>query len=249
MRGWWGKEMAPIENYLLNLILNVLLAGGGATIVSYQIFKALGSSWLENKFAEKLEAFRHEKAKEIEKLRGDIDGSLRAKVRHQDKEFLVISECWHLLNVAYGATFSSASSLQQYEDISRMSSELRREFVSKLDILDSQKNEILTDDNPREAYVRTMGLIRYNAANRATVEFNNCVFRGEIFLDDEISEDFKEIIKLLQSIVISKSLALEEKDFKLGSEAWDKLQNQCHPKIADLTKKLRGRIGRHVADS
>ena len=230
---------------LEDLFWSIVGAGGGGGLIAYLLFKKLGESWLDAKFSEKLEAFRHDKAKELERLRADIDGSLRAKVRHQEKEFLVLSECWSLMNVAYGSAHSFVSVFQQYEDISQMTADLRREYVDKMDILPAQKNEILTDANPTNEYIRIAGMIQNNAANKAIVEFNNCVYRDEIFLDEEISDEFKSIIRSLQSAVLNKQLARENQIHALGTEAWKELQDQCHPKIAEVARKLRERIGRY----
>ena len=231
----------PVD--LQSFLWSVLGVGGGAAAVAYFLFKKLGESWLDAKFSERLEAFRHEKAAELERLRAEIDGSLRAKVRHQEREFTVLSDCWDLMNVAFGATQSYISPFQQYQDIGRMSADMRREYLGRIEMLESQRNEILSSSDPTKEFVQVYKLIKNNAANNAIAEFNNCVYRNEIFIDFEIAEYFKSIIKSLRSAVMNKELSSELKEHKLGTEAWQEIENVIHPKILEITSKLRSRIG------
>jgi len=228
---------------LTGLLTSLLVAGGGGAIVAYSIFKTLGTGWLENKFAQRLENFRHEKAKEIERLRAEIDGSLKARIRHQEKEFETLSQCWHLMNIAYGAVTDFVSPFQQYQDINSMSANLRREFVEKLDVLPAQRSEILQSSNPFSTYKSIVHLIKNNLANRTVAEFNNCVYRLDIFMDLEISNDFKEVLRSLNSSIVSMEVGTEASDVKMKREAWQELKDKCAPMVDKLSKKLRSRVG------
>ena len=228
---------------LRDLLWSVIAVGGGGALVAFLLFRKLGESWLDSKFSERLEAFRHAKAAELERLRAEVDGSLRAKVRHQEREFLVLSDCWDLMNVAFGSTQGFVSPMQSYQDVGKMSADMRREYVSKLDVLSSQKAEILTSADPTKEFVRISSLLKNNSANNAVIDFNNYVYRNEIFLDEEITEDFKSVVKSLRSAVLNKQLASELKEFKMGAEAWQDLENNTHPMILKIAAKLRSRIG------
>lgn len=233
----------PIE--LRDLLWNVFAAGGGGALIAFLLFRKLGESWLDKKFSEGLEAFRHAKAAELEKLRAEVDGSLRAKVRLQEREFLVLSDCWDLMNVAFGLTQSFVSPMQSYQDLEKMSPEMRREYVNKLDVLESQKSEILTSANPTKEFIRISTLIKKRSANNAVIEFSNYVYRNEIFLDEEIAEDFKSVSKSLHSAVRNMELPSELKETRMLAEPWEGLENNTHPMILKITAKLRSRIGSH----
>ena len=233
--------MLPVE--LTDLLWNVVAAGGGGAVIAVLVFRKLGESWLDSKFSERLEAFRHAKAAELERLRAEVDGSLRAKVRHQEREFLVLSDCWDLMNVAFGSTQGFVSPMQSYQDVGKMSADMRREYVGKLDVLDTQKSEILTSADPTKEFIRVSTLMKNNAANNAVIDFNNYVYRNEIFMDEEIAEDFKSVVKSLRSALTNKELASELREFKMGAEAWQELENTTHPMILKISAKLRSRIG------
>lgn len=233
----------PID--LSSLFWNLVAAGGGGALVAFLLFRKLGEAWLDSKFSERLEAFRHAKAAELERLRAEVDGSLRAKVRHQEREFLVLSECWDLMNVAFGSTQGFVSPMQSYQDVGKMSADMRREYVNKLDVLDSQKSEILSSADPTEEFIRVMTLIKNNAATNAVVSFSNHVYRNEIFMDEEIAEDFKAVIKSLRSAITNKELSSELKEFKMSAEAWQELENVTHPTVLSIASKLRSRIGNY----
>jgi hypothetical protein len=51
-----------------------LVVGSGLIVAfTYWVFRLLASKWLETKFQERLEAFKHVQAKEIEELRFRIN--------------------------------------------------------------------------------------------------------------------------------------------------------------------------------
>lgn len=227
---------------LQGFVWSVLGAGGGAAVIAYLLFKQLGESWLDARFSERLEAFRHEKAAELEKLRAEIDGTLRAKIRHQEKEFIVLSECWDLMNVAFGAAHSLISPLQQYQDVGRMSDEMCREYLDGIEMLESQRIEILQSSNRMREFTRVYDYVKLNRANSAVMEFNNCIFRNEIFIDDDITTDFTSMVRSLRSAIDDKALSRHLNDPGLGSKAWQEIEDVASPKIIEIAAKLRSRI-------
>ena len=75
-------------------------------------FGSLGRGWLEAQFSRQLEAFRHDKAKEIEHFRAEIDGELKARIRLQEKQFEAILRTWESLKTAQENLLCSISPLQ-----------------------------------------------------------------------------------------------------------------------------------------
>jgi hypothetical protein len=58
---------------IFKLVGLVVVAGGGLAGIAFAIFRVLGEKWLDNKFQERLAAYRHEQQKEIERLRLNIN--------------------------------------------------------------------------------------------------------------------------------------------------------------------------------
>ena len=51
---------------LLTFLGELVLFGGGGVAVAYVAFRFLLRAWIEEKFAKRLESFRHEQAKELQ---------------------------------------------------------------------------------------------------------------------------------------------------------------------------------------
>jgi hypothetical protein len=106
--------------------LTIITAGGGGAVVAFMAFRYFATSWLESKFEQRLEAYRHENAIELQKLRANIDGALNRTVKAQEKEFDVLSETWRLANVAQGTMESFSNPFQSYADLGKMSEDKKR---------------------------------------------------------------------------------------------------------------------------
>jgi len=202
----------------------------------------VGEILVRKQILRKLEAFRHEKAKEIERLRAEIDGALSAKIRAQEKEFEGLTRCWEAMNKALGQAESFVSPLQSYQDLSKMSDDFRAEYVDKLEILEAKKKEILQSEDPTSALVDAVFWMKLNRANEALREFNNELFRFEIFLEVEIHARFMKIMRQVRSAIVSKELSRDAGEGQFGRQAWEELTKQCKPHVDELTDRLRSRF-------
>ena len=57
------------EQEILKFIGRAVTYGGGGAVVAFLLFRFLGSKWIESKFAESLEAYKHAQAKELEAVK------------------------------------------------------------------------------------------------------------------------------------------------------------------------------------
>lgn len=56
----------------MKFVLQMLAYGGGSAVVAYLLFQRLGKTWIENKFAQRLDQLRHQQALELQRLRVEI---------------------------------------------------------------------------------------------------------------------------------------------------------------------------------
>ena len=224
---------------LSEFILSILAAGGGAAAISFALFRFFGQSWLENLFARRMEAFRHENAKELASLKAKIDGSLDATVRSQEKEFAALSDCWRMVNVAFGALQDYVSAFQQYEDIGKMPDDMRREYVERLDLLNSQKRQILDAANPTQKFIDVQDIVKSNTARKAVQEFGNSIFLNDIYIEEETAEKLKDILKLMIESLHDKDLGRKMKDSKLLVESSRIADKKIRPAMESLAPDLR----------
>lgn len=93
---------------------SMVAVGGVGAVVAYGLFQFLGRTWIENKFAEKLELYRHQQAIEIQRLRVEIDSMLSGAIKLQDREFEILPKAWEKLDEAYGRVNSLVSPIQSF---------------------------------------------------------------------------------------------------------------------------------------
>lgn len=98
---------------------------------AYALFKWLGEKWLTQRFAEHLEAYKSEQARELERLRHKINGVFDRTKRLHDREYDVLPDVWAKLVDAKIWADAYLAHFQQYADIGRMSDSDLDEFLAQ----------------------------------------------------------------------------------------------------------------------
>lgn len=213
-------------------------AGGGAA-VAYAMFRKLGSAWLDARFSERLESFRHDRAKEMAHLRAEIDGTLRARVRYQEKQFEACLCVWNALKEAQSKLLVSVSPLQQYADFNRINEAAQLDYLASLDLKQWEKDEILNADVPQETLVSTINGRNFWRAATAFSEFDRVTRANELFFDPVVYELIRSVCDKMHASLVSKEISIEEDDHSLSREAWKEYNNECTPLIHQLVQELR----------
>jgi hypothetical protein len=217
------------------MFTTLITAGGGGAIVAFALFRWLGTTWLETKFSERLEAFRHEKAKELERLRADIDGSLQVRLRFQERQFESTVVVWDALKSTQVKMVSCLSPLQQYSNISQMDDDARAEYLSSFDLQKWQEREILGASDAQEIFMKMVDRKRFGEAAKAFSEFDQIVRSKELFFNLEVYAILRSITDEMHNALITKEMALDDPDRRLSREAWDIYEKKCNPKIGEFS--------------
>jgi len=90
--------MPDILNEFLKLIGGVAAIGAASSAFAYAMFRIFTTKWIETRFSERLEAFKHQ---EIEHLRFRINTMMDWNVKLHQREFDVLPETWSLLTEAF----------------------------------------------------------------------------------------------------------------------------------------------------
>ena len=150
----------------LAAIVGVALAGSAAfSGIALWLFKLFGEKWLGAKFAERLEAFKHDQQKEIEHLRFEINKLLDRTTKLHQREFEVLPRAWSLLARSYHSVKSITSALQAYPDIERMTTAHLDEFLSESPLMNWQKDELKVASDKNKYYQDAI-FIHYAARTR-----------------------------------------------------------------------------------
>jgi hypothetical protein len=224
---------------LLATIGQFVLQGGIAAALAFFVFRFLGEKWIEGKFQKNLENYRHEHAKELQRLRVEIDSSLDEIIRFQEKEFSMLSETWDALNDLFRSVHTLISPFQSYQDINRMSDKMASEYLDQFELLKSQKAEILASSNRSEKWVETYDYIRLNRAIKDYRKFSHIITRSSIFFDSATEDKLHNLRKKMNKSISSYEVGKESKDHKLGKMAWDSLNDEIEPEVNALKDDLR----------
>lgn len=222
----------------------VIAYGGGSAAIAYLLFQYLGKTWIENKFAEKLEQLRHSQALELQRLRVEIDSMLSGALKIQDKEFEVLPEAWTKLAEAFGNVAQLVSPLQWHNDLDRMRSDQLEEVLAGTTFRESEKADIRKATKKTETYLEVRFWHRLNHVRKAVSDFHNYVERNSVFMPPELKSDFEKTSNELWSAMTSKEVGHEAKDWKMQNEGWDKIKKEVEPlkkAIHDaIFKRLQG---------
>lgn len=222
-----------------SIIVTIVTAGGGGALVALGIFKSLGSGWLEAQFSKQLEAFRHDKAKELEHLRAEVDGALKARLRLQEKQFEAILNIWEALKTAQEKLLRSISPLQQYSDIRRMDDQARDEYFSSFDLQQWQKKEILSSIDVQDSFSRMVDRKRFLEAATAFSTFDRATRSNELFFEPETFQSLRSVCDKMHSSLVSREIAIDDGDRTFGRQAWDEYDKECVPLIKNLVLEFR----------
>ena len=154
-------------------VIEVITVGGGAAAIAYGIFVWLGKKWLEGKFAERLEAFKHEHTLQLEQYKYEINSLFNRVSKIHEREFEVLPTAWSKLQEAVGQVAQFTNPLQQYPDLDNMSETQVEEVLAKTGMTESQKEGIRHSDNRNQAYIKTIFWYDLNEAKKSVRVFHN----------------------------------------------------------------------------
>jgi hypothetical protein len=235
----------PITEQAIKFIGALTLYGGGTVAFSYLIFQWLGKTWIENKFAQRLDTLKHQHELELQRLRIEIDSLLSGAIKLQEREFEYLPEAWHKLDEAHGLVTGLVSPGQEYPNLDRMNPLQLNEFLDASKLTNSQKEEIRSATKKVDSYQEIIFWHRLHRVEKAISDLQNFVVRNGIFFPSEIKQNFKKISELLWSAVISKQVGHEAEDYQMQSEGWKQIQNEAEPIYKGLEEAIQNRLQSH----
>ena len=127
-------------------ILQVLAQLGitipAATAAAYGAFKLLSKKWLDARFAERLEKFRHDQNQEMERLRYRINTLMDRTMKLHQHEFEVLPEAWRRLLLSYNDTLRFTSRIREFPSPEQMNEQQFLEFIENSRLANWEKEEL-----------------------------------------------------------------------------------------------------------
>jgi len=230
---------------ILRFLGGVIAYGGGGAVVAYFIFKFLAKSWIESKFAQRLEQHKHQQALELQRLRVEIDSMLSGAIKIQEKEFETLPEAWSKLDEAYGQIRQLLSPLQQYADLDRFNKEQLDEFLEGAKLYESQKQEIRDATNKVKLYSEIIFLHRLFDVKKAFADFHNYIARHGIFFPPSLKENLTKISDHLWDALVEKEVGSQAGDYKMQTDAWRNLKKETEPLYKAIELEIQTRLHAH----
>lgn len=234
-----------MSEQVLKFVGEVVAYGGGSAAVAYLLFQFLGKSWIENKFAQRLDQLKHQQALELQRLRVEIDALLSGALKLQEREFQVLPEAWQKLNDAHGLVWSLVSPMQEYPDLDRMTQAQLEEFLSTTDFTETQKNEIRMSHKKVITYQDIVFWYRLHKVKIGFSELQRFIAQNGIFFPVELKEKFTKFSDMLWSALVSKEVGYEAKDYKMQREGWKEIKENVEPLYKSIEEDIQARLQSH----
>ena len=222
-----------------DILVGLLVYGGGPTAIAYMTFRFLGQKWIESKFAAQLEVERHEHAKELQELKKKLDSELSRIVKLQDREFTVLTEAWDLLQDALGQVGALVAFIRQYPDLSRLSPERLDEFLEGSRLTKVHQQEVREAQDRNRHYQDLSFWYELHEARAAWLKYRSYINKNSIFLRPELSNTFERINGIMWDALVAREVGQEANDPKMWIEASKKMRTEVEPLLNELRNEVR----------
>lgn len=227
--------------------LLALLSAAGISVTAivgaaYGLFRFLGERWINHKLNERLEAYRSEQARELERLRHKINGVFDRTKRLHDREFEVLPEIWGKLVEAEGWAQSYLSGFRQYPDLKKLGLADLDEFLEGTRFSDGQKRTIKSAADKQEAYHRIEEMYRsYDALDKVR-DASLALRRHGIFVLKPLRDDMNKLIDLMHTAIIEGQINQEHKVQPPMRDSYKALTDKGGPLFNDIETGVRERL-------
>ncbi len=218
----------------------IIAVGGTTAAIAYAFFVFLGKKWLENKFSERLEAYKHQQNKELEEVRYRINAQFNRITKIHEKEIEVLPKAWHQMQDALNHLSYFASPFRQHPDLDRMNPIQLKEYLDNSPFREWEKKELTETPNKNKVYQEQIFWHELNETKSAFRAFHNYVLENSIFLSQDLKEKFMAIDDVMWSAIIDKEVGHESKDWKMQRKAFSQIKDEVEPlkqKIESLVQK------------
>lgn len=217
------------------LILSVVVAGGGGALVALGLFKYLGQNWI-----------KHQLAKDLELAKAEISLLSSRRMELHDKEYEVFPELWARLIKASNSLSASIASFKTMPDFSRMSDGDIREWADHRDLTEEEKSYFFESPDKVKAFDRIIEFRNIHEAEKCFDEFRQYLQANRIFLSPEIKEKFDQIEALLRKSWAAKKVDLDyqsdpgKTDFLM--KALNLFEDEVKPLMSELELLVQNKL-------
>lgn len=236
-----------INQQILKFIGAAVVYGGGSAAIAYAIFLFLGKKWIENKFAERLEKYRHEQNKELEEVRYRINALFNRITKIHEKEIEVLPEAWSRLHQVLSLLSQLTSPLQKYPDLNRMTDPQLKEFLNQSRLHDFEKEEIIKVSDKVKYYTDQIFWHDLYDVKMAFSNFHNYIEINRVFLSNDLKEQFTKIDDVMWNSLLEREIGHGAGDGKMWREANKRIRDEVVPLRDKIEELVQERLQYHKA--
>ena len=204
--------MPDILNEFLKLIGGVTAIAALSSAFAYAMFRLFTTKWIEARFSERLEAFKHQQNQEIEHLRFRINTMMDWNVKLHQREFDILPETWSLLNEAFYTIEPIAVGFQQYPNLDKMAVDRLEEFLEQSPLTVVQKTELKSEPNKVRYYSKVKAIHDLNTAIKSYNQFHLLLAKNAIFIIEPIKTAFLALDQMLKEAIIERQVQPQQFD-------------------------------------
>jgi hypothetical protein len=217
--------------------------GGAGAIAGYLAFQAFATKWLDSKFSERLEAYKHRQQRELEQLKFQINTLFDRATKLHQREFQVLPDAWALLLDAFRETLAFVSSLQTYPDLEKMKPAQFAAFVEACTLAAWEKEELksLTSGSKQKYYQDHIFWSQCNVASNAANEYHTFLHKNGLFIEKTVKQRFQRIDQLVREAIVTRR-AFQQYG---GPIDWDKVEafnKEGAPLLDELEELVQSRL-------
>lgn len=190
----------------------------GVTGAAYWLFKTFSQKWLESRFSERLEAYRHELSRLLDRA-----------TRLHAQEFEVLPNLWEKLSKAMSGAMDILSPLQLSGDITHAKSDELEAILEKSPLLEHEKQQVRKAQPIQRSplFHRFTLHHRFRGVVADWNEFNGYAVSKSIFLDPALSGRVRELGDMIYEGLDAYHWAQSDpSDRKEARAAWEKLRTE-----------------------
>lgn len=225
-----------------SLFSQIIVAGGGLSLVIYQIFKHLSAKWLDNRFEKNFQHLIHEQNKELEKLKADLTKSFDKATKLHQREFEILPDVWSKLNDAYWSIQSLVSPIQIHPDLDRMEPDQLTEFIAKSELADWKKDQLSLSSQKTIFYRESIYWHRLNDAKISLGGARISLSNNGIFIRSEIKDKMKNLLDLMSNAIIEDEINRSLSARTQQHEDTDKLKKTGETLRHEIEQEIQKRL-------
>lgn len=174
--------------------------------VAFWFFRKFGEKWLDTKFSQRLQDYKHTQQRELEKLRFSINALMDRTTKLHQFEFDVLPEVWARLIDSFNQAVDFVSPLQQYPDVDRMHPPHLAEFLSNCELAEWQKEELAVGPDKTTRYSKMIFWHRLHRVHASYAAFHNYHSKNGIFIQAELNKRLDTLSILIGAAIFEKKI-------------------------------------------